>query len=354
MLRKISHWFAAVLVALSLLLSLANSASAKTADNLYGPATVQIVTQCSTPQVVVNLPIDPKQIQGITVNGQVNGDINLHDQNGLINTNVSGQAPYSFTTTSSDVLYACLNDGSGTVSFQGQILMETNNWAGYTVEGFASSPNQYQIATGDWQVPAVTCAGLVPKYDSATWLGLGGAPDSGSKKIEQIGTEQDCTSTLASYHAVYENYPDDVVVVYSACKDGSNPCSSTPATVAAGDSIHAEVSNRGNGVFLLLEHDFTQHWYISLFGNESGGADPSVQYSAEWILEYPGHPGSWGLANFQQVSFQNCRADGFTIPNAGPSIQQITMVDASHNIMAQPSALSSSGDSFTVSYVASS
>ncbi len=347
----------AVLIGMSLVSSTVGaSAKSLTPANQYGPVSVTVSTSCPTTTTIVNLPIDPSQIlpiQSITVSGNVNGSVHLFDKTGLINTVVTGSAPYSFTMTSSDILQACVtNGGSGTVSFQGQLNIFLGDWAGYTVEGFNASPNKYQRVSANWQVPSVTCRGLATRYDSATWVGLGGAPDIGSSKIEQIGTEQDCTAALPSYFAVYENYPEDVAKIDSACSDSSPvSCVSVPATVKAGDQVLAGVDNRGNGVFELYEFDYTQHWYVHLFQNEAGGADATVQYSAEWIVEYPHHMLSWGLANFQQVTFTNCRVDSYPINLGGPSIQQLTMKPKGGIIMAQPSGLTGLGNSFSVSFV---
>jgi hypothetical protein len=342
----------AVLIGM-LLVSSAIGASAKslTPANQYGPVSVTVSTSCPTATTIVNLPIDPTQIQGIVVSGNVNGSINLFDNDGLINTDVTGSAPYSFTTTSSDVLQACVtNGGSGTVSFQGQLNMFSTNWAGYTVEGFNASPNVYDTVIGTWQVPSVICKGLLRVSDSATWVGLGGAPNTGSSKIEQIGTEQDCAGTIQKYYAVYENYPQGVVRIDSACSESTNSCN-VPAIVKANDSIYAQVSYRDNGSFLLFEEDKTQRWHVRMFESQPGSADPSVRYSAECIEEFPQQTPVSGLANFQQVTFTNCSVDAYAILLGGPSIQQLTMKHQGGATMAQPSTLTSSGSSFSVSFV---
>src|SRR3989442_3732588 len=163
MLRKFYPLVLLVIVALFLVVTVTGvSAKSLKHTNQYGPVTVTVGTSCPTATTIVNLPINPSQnppIKSITVSGLVQGNIHLYDKNGLVNTNVSGSAPYSFTTTTSDALQACITNGNGgTVSFQGQLNMLTGDWAGYTVEGFSNSPNVYNRVAGSWQVPSATCS----------------------------------------------------------------------------------------------------------------------------------------------------------------------------------------------------
>src|SRR5690348_16095971 len=106
MLPTIRRWLTvAVLVVISVALStIGASAKSLTPANQYGPDSVTVSTSCPTATTIVNLPIDPSQTHSIKVSGNVNGSIHLIDKNGLINSDVTGSAPYSFTTTSSDVL----------------------------------------------------------------------------------------------------------------------------------------------------------------------------------------------------------------------------------------------------------
>src|SRR5438552_1872626 len=143
MLRKIGPLFVAVLIGIASVGLLAQTpAHAKTLmpnSNQYGLTTVQVSTHCPAMQTIVDLPID-SQIHSMTISGNANGSVHLKDKVGAIDTIASSS--YSFTTSQSDQLNACTIGGStSTVSFQGQLNMYTENWAGYTVEGYASSPN---------------------------------------------------------------------------------------------------------------------------------------------------------------------------------------------------------------------
>jgi hypothetical protein len=345
LLSTIRRWFAvAVLVVMSFVSSTFGvSAKSLTPANQYGPVTVTVTSQCPNAQTIVNMPIDPSQIPSITLSGQVNGSVHLYDQNGLINTNVTGSAPYSFTTKTSDVLYACLTSGNtGTVSFQGQLNEFSGSWAGYAVQGFNASPNHYSMVLGTWDVPAVSC-GVGETSGSATWVGLGGAPNTGSQLIEQIGTYQNCATGIRIYVAAYESYQPGASpnIILFACSDGSySSCNTVPATVASGDFMLASVTSTGNGNFNLFIHDETQAWHVT---EPQSQTNSTVEYTAEWIEEAPNN--GVQLANFGSVTFNNCTVDNvYPILLAGPIIQQLPMIRAT------PSALGGAGNWFSVTF----
>ena len=343
MFRKVYPWCAAIFAALCLMLSFVGSASA----NLYGPQTVSVSAHCPSMQSIVNLPLDSNQ--SITVYGSTNGSVKLVDKDGHINKVVSSSS-YSFTTTSSDLLQACLVSGtSGSLSFAGQLNIYSANWAGYGVAGFANAPNTYTVMTGSWVVPTANCSNLNnEKSSAATWIGFGSLPYTGSSSLEQIGTEIQCNYFSRIYQAVEEMVPSDKtpVVITSACSDSNQTsCTTVPATVRPGDSITAKISYGGGGTFCMQEYDVTQHWYVTIARSQAGSSQPSARYSAEWIQEAPDPE----LTNFRQVNFTNCFVDGAAIRNAGPAVEQLTIKpNGSSTIKAQPLGLSGSGNSFSV------
>src|SRR6516164_3007894 len=89
-------------------------------------------------------------------------------------------------------------------------LVSSTNWSGYAA--FASPANSAVTAvSGTWSVPTVT-PGPTPGW-SSSWVGIDGF-NSGS--VEQIGTEQDITSSgTAQYYAWYEMYPKGLVQITS-------------------------------------------------------------------------------------------------------------------------------------------
>ena len=348
-LPTIRQWLAVAVLVVTLLVFSAIGASAKslTPSNQYGPLTVTVISKCSSAQTIVNISIAPP-ITSITLTGQANGSLHLYDTNGKINTNVSGSAPYTFTTRQSDAFYACLlNGSSGTVSFAGQIDMTTANWAGYTVQSLSASPNEYTDLVGHWKVPAVSCS-LFPQETSE--IGhvdrIGGAPNTSSSKIEQIGTEQNCIGGIPTYYPVYENFPAPKIRIFTACKLSNypNPCITVHALMSANDSMQASIHYySNNSTFSFILEDITQNWYAT---ESYQSNDPSIRYSAEWIEEAP----SSSLSNFHQVNFTFSYVDGHTISLGGPSVQQLTIKGGS-TIKAQPTGLSQTcceGDIFSV------
>jgi hypothetical protein len=348
MLRKLWPLALVLVCCLTFLFPASALAKAMRPMNLYGGISVQVSSTCPTATDVVNLPFDSK-IQSITVSGQTNGSLKLYDTAGQINETVSSSS-YSFTTTKSDLLQACLTTGStGSLSYSGQINLYSANYAGYGVTGLAAQSNTYTSMTGSWTIPTANCDKLNREKSSASiWIGFGALPYTGSQSLEQIGTEVQCNYLGRAYQAVDEMVPSDSghVVITSACSDSNQTsCSSVNATVQSGDAISAKISYIGNGNFLMQEYDATQHWYVNVTRSQPGSDQPSARYSAEWIQEKPDAV----LTDFGQVDFTDCYADGAAIRNAGPAVEQFTIKpDGSNTIKAQPLGLTGSGSNFSV------
>jgi hypothetical protein len=150
------------------------------------------------------------------------------------------------------------------------------------------------------------------------------------------------------YAAWYEFYPASTV--YAPSTD----------TVKPGDVISATVIySSSSGTFTTTLTDTTQGWTFSSPATAVSGAGQS---SAECITERPAIGGSLTkLANFGVVYFgydntgvlSTCYANGSAFGSFGSSVQEITMVDSSLKVLAQPSGLSSDGSSFSVTWKAS-
>lgn len=209
------------------------------------------------------------------------------------------------------------------------------NWSGYAVETSLTSPasNVASDAKGQWVVPGVTC-GRQNTY-SAAWVGIDGYSSS---TVEQIGTEHDCYKGQPRYYTWFEMYPKRGFLI-----------SSVP--ISANNTITAEVKYIGGS----SGNDFL----LSIGNVTTGKSFSTVQslaakrQSAEWIVEAPGV--STALANFGTLSFSNAQAtlgaNTGTI-NAFPN-DKITMVDRQGRIRAQPSDLSGSGSSFSITWKSS-
>ncbi len=207
------------------------------------------------------------------------------------------------------------------------------NWSGYAVQTNLANPQNNAVSDvkGSWVVPQVTCA-QANAYSSA-WVGIDGYSDG---TVEQTGTEQDCSGGNPSYYAWFEMYPKFPFRINMV--------------VHAGDTIKAEVNYVGNNQFRLT------------LSNSTTGASFSTtqkakahRQSAEWIMEAPSSSGGvLPLANFGLVQFSGAAAtvNGVTgtINNSLWQNDAITMVNSSGGVKATPSALSSDGSGFGVTW----
>jgi hypothetical protein len=223
------------------------------------------------------------------------------------------------------------------------------NWSGYAVTGATGSVTQ---ALATWKVPTVTCGKGETSY-SADWVGIDGFT---STTVEQTGTDSDCHGGTATYYAWYEFYP----------KPSKNIGS---IAVHPGDNIGAEVIyNTKTGLFTDGIRDFTTGTQFVTSSAVSG----AQRTSAEYIVEAPEtciliKCSLTSLSNFGTVGFGqdatkitvkvNCAAtiNDVTGPigSFGSAVQEITMVSQSNSavVKAQPSALSTDGTSFSLTWM---
>src|ERR1700693_1994501 len=140
----------------------------------------------------------------------------------------------------------------------------SENWAGYVASPTASS--QFSSVSGSWVQPtANTSAG--DGY-SAFWVGLGGAGQSQSQSLEQVGTQADVIGGQTVYYAWYELLPAAPVKLSLA--------------IHPGDHIAARVSVSGSSVTFSLSDQTTGQSYTNTL--QMSNPDTS---SAEWIAEAP-------------------------------------------------------------------
>ncbi|HVS86398.1 MAG TPA: G1 family glutamic endopeptidase [Gaiellaceae bacterium] len=229
----------------------------------------------------------------------------------------------------------------------------SSNWSGYAVSGASASPVSFTSVSGAWTQPAVICTRGSASY-SAFWVGLGGFAQ-GSQALEQIGTESDCTASgQARYSAWYELVPAPSVDV--------------SLTVNAGDAIAASVAVSGTTVTMTLTDQTTGQ----SFTKTATVASPDTT-SAEWIAEAPSNCNASGsrcttlpLANFGTVSFSGSSATGngaaagvsgtawnaeaITLRGSGGSSLRSRFAVAQGSVTATPSALSTDGSSFSVTW----
>ena len=211
------------------------------------------------------------------------------------------------------------------------------NWAGYVVTGSVSD------VKGSWKVPSLTCSAQTTY--AAFWVGIDGFSDS---TVEQTGVLAECYRREAYYYTWYEFYPSNPVYVTSS------------VPVKAGDTIYGEVSfSSARGLFTVTITDQTTGKTFTTSQIDTG----AQRTSAEWITEAPASGrqilplADFGMAQYgfdYTSTASTCYAtvNGVTGTAGffGSADYEITMVTSSLNVKAQPSALTSDGTSFSVTW----
>jgi hypothetical protein len=228
----------------------------------------------------------------------------------------------------------------------------STNWSGYAVTGASGSVT---VASGSWTVPAATAGtSSTTTYYSAFWVGIDGFSSS---TVEQTGTISEIQGSIATYYAWYEFYPSPMYEI-------------TSMTIRPGDQISATVTytgttgrsgffGRSSSTFSVTITDQTTRKSYTTMGTVANAA----RSSAEWIAEAPSsYRGVLPLANFGTAAYgydytkvaNTCYAtvNGVNEPinSLASAVQSITMVTNSGATKAAPSALSSDGTSFTVTW----
>ncbi len=219
---------------------------------------------------------------------------------------------------------------AGKVSGLSQV--DSTNWSGY-----ADTGSGFSQAAGSWTEPGATCSRSTTY--AAFWVGIDGYS---SDTVEQDGTLIECYGGTAYQYSWWEMYPtNDIQVVGES--------------VAAGDSISASVVRSGDS-YTLSVTDST-HTANSFTTTQScSDCDNS---SAEWIAEAPCCTDSGGILPL--ADFGTWTESGATVTESSTSgvissftDDEITMVDNSNRVKAQPGALNGSGNGFSVTWERSS
>lgn len=188
------------------------------------------------------------------------------------------------------------------------------NWS-----GMVSTGSGFTSTVSSWVEPSVTCNSSDDLM--APWVGIDGY---GSSSVEQTGVATDCSTGSPVYQAWYEMYPASPVYY-------SN-------TVKSGDHITATVSRSGTSYTLKLA-DTTQGWTKTTSKSYSG-----KNASADFVMESP----TASYPKFSKVTFSGDKVNGSALSNFSP-----VALDASNDngYEDHTSALSSSGTSFSISYL---
>ena len=227
----------------------------------------------------------------------------------------------------------------------------SSNWAGYAVTG-STAATAFKRVFAAWVQPQATCVPGQETY-SAFWVGLGGY-NAGSQALEQVGTEADCSvGGQPTYSVWYELVPAAPVTI--------------KLPIAPGDSFVASVAVSGRKVTLKISNytrkqAFTKKLTVNV-------TDVS---SAEWIAEAPSTCTRSGdctplpLTNFGTVTFVSASATAVLLHtgaifgpawtanaislDGGDGVGSSPSDATGANAVATPTALSSDGASFGVSW----
>ena len=251
---------------------------------------------------------------------------------GLIATGVGVTAPEVVSAPVQTALqWAGPNVGHGTES--------SINWAGYGVSG-----GTFTKVAGSWVQPGVTCPAKLSE-GAAFWVGIDGLVST-DKTVEQIGTDSDCVAASGpSYYAWYQMYP----------KESSRPA---PFEVSGRGGRDHRCAGFGDGQGLHTDDQCHVGWRAEMARHNQNdrhhGAEGIVRRvdsrsPLRRIFVQEGDP----LSDFGSVNFSGLSVVGrATNPKAGFTDTEITMTTTdSASVKAYPSALSSGGTAFGVTWV---
>jgi hypothetical protein len=213
---------------------------------------------------------------------------------------------------------------------KGLTQVQSTNWSGY-----ADTGSGFTQVSGSWKEPGASCGSATSL--AAFWVGIDGYS---SDSVEQDGTLIECYGGTAYQFSWWEMYPtNDIQVVGES--------------VAKGDSISALVVRSGDS-YKLSVTDSTHP--ANSFSTTQTCSD-CANSSAEWIAEAPsGSSGVYPLSDFGSwtLTSADVAAGGSVGTISSYTDDEITMVDSSGNVKAQPGALNSNGTSFGVTWKRSS
>jgi hypothetical protein len=206
---------------------------------------------------------------------------------------------------------------------------QSTNWSGYADNN--TSGNTYSTVTAKWTEPAVTCTSTTAL--AAFWVGIDGLT-SGS--VEQDGTLAECFGGTAFYFTWWEMYPTNAIQVVGQ-------------SVHSGDAITASVVRTGAS-YALKVTDST-HTANSFTTTQS--CSTCANSSAEWIAEAPsGSAGIYPLPNFRTWTTSSATVKSGSTSGVISSFpdDELTMINSSGAVKAQPGALTAGGNGFTVTW----
>jgi Peptidase A4 family len=219
----------------------------------------------------------------------------------------------------------------GGVSALNQV--SSTNWAGYADD--STGGHTYSKITGNWTEPSASCTST--ESLAAFWIGIDGYTSS---SVEQDGTLIECYRSAAYYYTWWEMYPSNAIQVVGS-------------SVSPGDSISTSVTKSGSSYKLTV----TDSTHPANSFSTTQTCSSCAANSAEWIAEAPS--GSSGVEPL--TNFHSWTASGATVTSGSTSgvissfpDDELTMINNSGAVKAQPGALNGSGNGFTVTWERSS
>lgn len=209
---------------------------------------------------------------------------------------------------------------------KGLSQVSSTNWSGY-----ADTGSTFSTVTAHWTEPSASCTSTTSL--AAFWVGIDGYSSS---SVEQDGTLIECYLGTAYQYTWWEMYPtNDIQVVGS--------------TLAAGDSITSSVVRSGTSYTLKV----TDSTHSADSFSTTQTCSSCANSSAEWIAEAPsGSSGVYPLSHFSTWTASSATVTGSSGAGVISSYtdDEITMIDSSSRVKAQPGALNSSGNGFSVTW----
>lgn len=205
--------------------------------------------------------------------------------------------------------------------------VESTNWSGY-----ADTGSSFSKVTANWTEPSATCSSRTEQL-AAFWVGIDGYS---SDSVEQDGTLIECYEGTAYQYTWWEMYPTNDIQVVGE-------------TLAAGDAITSTVTRTGTSYTLTV----TDSTHSANSFTETESCSSCDNTSAEWIAEAPsGSSSIYPLADFGSWTASGASATEGSTSGVISSFtdDEITMVDSSSRVKAQPGSLNSSGNSFSVTW----
>ena len=211
--------------------------------------------------------------------------------------------------------------------------VSSTNWAGYADD--STGGHTYSKITGNWTEPSASCTST--ESLAAFWIGIDGYTSS---SVEQDGTLIECYRSAAYYYTWWEMYPSNAIQVVGS-------------SVSPGDAISTSVTKSGSSYKLTV----TDSTHPANSFSTTQSCSSCAANSAEWIAEAPS--GSSGVEPL--TNFHSWTASAATVTSGSTSgvissfpDDELTMINNSGAVKAQPGALNGSGNGFTVTWERSS